>query len=215
MKAILVALLVLTLGASGVFAAGPLGDDASTDRTIPLTTGAESSIASSTTTTETGEDVPGPCDEPKHANDPRCVAGAVSTGGTTTTEPRRSPRRTSRPAARSRRRKPGARRRRTPRERPRRRGVRRRRPRPVARQPRRPNPVTTAAEAGGAAEGVPRTTRRPAARRATLAPEAPEARGRSATTDGFRAAGAGLAGARSLTRSADPSSRKVRRTLRD
>jgi hypothetical protein len=37
MKAILVALLVLTLGASGVFAAGPLGDDASTDRTIPLT----------------------------------------------------------------------------------------------------------------------------------------------------------------------------------
>jgi len=79
MKAILIALLVLTLGASGVFAAGPLGDDASTDRTLPLET---SSLVS--TTTDTGEDVPGPCDEPEHATDPRC-AGATSAPAATTT----------------------------------------------------------------------------------------------------------------------------------
>jgi hypothetical protein len=78
MKAILIALLALTLGVSGVFAAGPLGDDASTDRTIPLTTD-----PASTTTTETAEDVPGPCDEPEHAHDPRC------TGDTATTDTRR------------------------------------------------------------------------------------------------------------------------------
>jgi hypothetical protein len=78
MKAILVALLALTVGVGGVFAAGPLGDDASTGRTIPLTT----VDSSTTTTTETAEDVPGPCDEPEHANDPRC-AGAATTSTTT------------------------------------------------------------------------------------------------------------------------------------
>jgi hypothetical protein len=73
MKAIVIALLALTVGVSGVFAAGPLGDDASTDRTIPLST-VDSSTT--TTTTETAGDVPGPCDEPEHANDPRCTGGA-------------------------------------------------------------------------------------------------------------------------------------------
>jgi hypothetical protein len=87
MKAILVGLFVLALGASGVFAAGPLGDDASTERTIPLSTSTGSSTTSSTsstTTTETGEDVPGPCDEPEHANDPRCAGGTTTTRSTTT-----------------------------------------------------------------------------------------------------------------------------------
>jgi hypothetical protein len=85
MKPILIALLALTVGVSGVFAAGPLGDEASTDRTIPLAT----NPASSSTTTETAEDVPGPCDEPEHRNDPRCAAATASTttaSTTTTTE---------------------------------------------------------------------------------------------------------------------------------
>jgi hypothetical protein len=80
MKAILMALLVLALGASGVYAAGPLGDDASTERTIPLITSTESGTTSTTTTTETGEDVPGPCDEPEHANDPRCTGDGEDAG---------------------------------------------------------------------------------------------------------------------------------------
>ncbi len=73
MKAILIALLVLTLGAGGVLAADPLGDEVGTDRTIPLATSTGES-----TTTESGEDVPGPCDEPEHANDPRCTGGTVT-----------------------------------------------------------------------------------------------------------------------------------------
>jgi hypothetical protein len=90
MKAMVIALMLLALGAGSVLAAGPLGDDASTDRTIPLST---STTASSTTTTATtgttttedrrrddvrepGEDVRGPCDEAEHANDPRCAGGA-------------------------------------------------------------------------------------------------------------------------------------------
>ena len=83
MKAIMMALLALTLGVSGVFAAGPLGDDSGTDRTIPVATSSNSS-----TTTGTVEDIPGPCDEPEHANDPRCAGGATTRGGTTTTETR-------------------------------------------------------------------------------------------------------------------------------
>ena len=86
MKAILLALLVLMLGAAGVLAADPLGDEVGTDRTIPLTT----ATTGGSTTTESGEDVPGPCDEPEHANDPRCAGAAAvpngtTTGGTTTT----------------------------------------------------------------------------------------------------------------------------------
>lgn len=84
MKAMVIALLMLALGTGSVLAAGPLGDDASSDRTIPLAT----STTSATATTETGEDVPGPCDEPEHATDPRCAGGAVTTGTTTTTETR-------------------------------------------------------------------------------------------------------------------------------
>ena len=81
MKAILVALLALTVGVGGVFAAGPLGDDARTDRRIPLST----VDSSTTTTTETAEDVPGPCDEPEHANDPRCAGGATTATATNAT----------------------------------------------------------------------------------------------------------------------------------
>lgn len=81
MKAILLALLVLMLGSAGVLAADPLGDEVGTDRTLPLTT----ATTGGSTTTETGEDVPGPCDEPEHANDPRCAGSAAVPGGTTTT----------------------------------------------------------------------------------------------------------------------------------
>jgi hypothetical protein len=88
MKALLMGLLALVLGAGGLFAAGPLGDEPTSDRTIPLTfepsssTRPSSSTTTTTTTTttattETVEDVRGPCDEPEHVNDPRCTGGVA------------------------------------------------------------------------------------------------------------------------------------------
>jgi hypothetical protein len=90
MKTLLLGLLALALGAGGLFAAGPLGDDPTSDRTIPLTFEPASSTTTSTTasttssttptgTTGTVEDIPGPCDEPEHANDPRCTGAAPTT----------------------------------------------------------------------------------------------------------------------------------------
>jgi hypothetical protein len=55
----------------------------------PTPTGSVSTLDStaSTGTTDTGEDISGPCDEAEHATDPRCTGSATdgaTTGGTTT-----------------------------------------------------------------------------------------------------------------------------------
>jgi hypothetical protein len=82
MKTILIGLTALVLGATGLLAADPLGGD--TDPEPPILTiepASSSTTSSTTTTTTTGTrgDVSGPCDEPEHANDPRCTGGAATT----------------------------------------------------------------------------------------------------------------------------------------
>jgi hypothetical protein len=70
------------LAAGGALAGGAITDSSSDDpATTGTTTGAEVATTLDdrrTTSTETSEDVSGPCDELEHANDPGCAGEAVT-----------------------------------------------------------------------------------------------------------------------------------------
>ena len=65
------------LAAGGALAGGAITDSSSDD---PATTAGITTDGRTTTSTKTGEDVRGPCDEAEHANDPRCAPAATSGG---------------------------------------------------------------------------------------------------------------------------------------
>jgi hypothetical protein len=73
------------LAAGGAMAGGALTDSSLDDNEVTTTVGEATTTTNETTTlgatttrTETGDDVSGPCDEAEHVNDPRCTGGMVT-----------------------------------------------------------------------------------------------------------------------------------------
>jgi hypothetical protein len=87
---IMIGLLAAAILGTGGFAFAAGVDDSQPARTVSLpgapttddtttaTTTAETTTAATTTTENEVEDISGPCDEPEHANDPRCNGGVAA-----------------------------------------------------------------------------------------------------------------------------------------
>jgi hypothetical protein len=85
-----IAALIVGVGVAAASSLNASGDDPirtgtvstlddSIGTTVETTGTTETAPTTGTGTTETGEDISGPCDEAEHANDPRCAGGAATT----------------------------------------------------------------------------------------------------------------------------------------
>jgi hypothetical protein len=78
-----IAALIVGVGVAAASSLTASDDDpirTGTVSTLDDSTGTiETTETTGTGTTETGEDISGPCDEAEHANDPRCVGGGTAT----------------------------------------------------------------------------------------------------------------------------------------